>query len=146
VSRAWTWEQLAAATLKRQFPKVRGRGEKAVVDLVTRVGNRPSQVARSPFVTIASRLPAHPEDAITAAYESYAIVRGSNLRGTVQHLRGRAAPVARHDHPPDHGQRLAQPPRAGAQHPGRRTGGNREVRDRGVADAPRSCVHTWSTG
>ena len=83
MSRAWTWEQLAAATLRRQFPRVRGRGEKAVVDLVTRVGPIQSQVARSPFVTVASRLPGASRDAITAAYESFAIVRGSNLRGTV---------------------------------------------------------------
>ena len=83
MTRAWTWEQLAAATLRRQFPKVRGRGERAVVDLVGRVGPIQSQVARSPFVTVASRLPGASHAAVTAAYESFAIVRGSNLRGTV---------------------------------------------------------------
>jgi hypothetical protein len=83
VTRAWTWEELAAATLRRQFPKVRGRGEQAVVDLVGRVGPIQSQVARSPFVTVASRLPGASHAAVTAAYESFTIVRGSNLRGTV---------------------------------------------------------------
>jgi hypothetical protein len=69
--------------LKRQFPKVRGRGEAAVVDLVGRVGPIQSQVARSPYVTVSSRLPGATHATVTAAYESYAIVRGSNLRGTV---------------------------------------------------------------
>ncbi len=83
MTRAWTWEQLAAATLRRQFPRIRGRGEAAVVELVRRVGPIQSQVARSPFVTMSSRLPGATYDAITAAHEAYALVRGSNLRGTV---------------------------------------------------------------
>ena len=80
---AWTWEQLAAATLRRQFPKIRGRGQGAVVEVVRRVGPIQSQVARAPFVTVSSRLPGTTYDAITAAHESWEIVRGSNLRGTV---------------------------------------------------------------
>ena len=83
MTRPWTWEQLATATLRRQFPKSRGRGPEAVVELVRRVGPIQSQVARSPFVAVSSRLPGADRAAITAAYESYAIVRGSNLRGTV---------------------------------------------------------------
>lgn len=83
MSKPWTWEGLAVATLKRQFPKVRGRGEAAVVELVGRVGPIQSQVARSPYVAVSSRLPGASHAAVTAAYESYAIVRGSNLRGTV---------------------------------------------------------------
>ena len=82
-TRPYTWEQLARATLRRQFPKVRGRGEQAVVELVRRVGPIQSQVARSPFVAVASRLPGATYDAIVASHESYAVVRGSNLRGTV---------------------------------------------------------------
>jgi hypothetical protein len=40
-------------------------------------------VARSPFITVSSRLPGATYDAISAAYAGYALVRGSNLRGTV---------------------------------------------------------------
>jgi hypothetical protein len=83
VARAYTWESLARATARRQFPKVRGRGADAVVELVERVGPIQSQVARSPFVTVSSRLPGATHAAITEAYESLRIVRGSNLRGTV---------------------------------------------------------------
>jgi hypothetical protein len=83
MTRPYTWDQLAAATLLRQFPQVRGRGPAAVVDLVRRVGPIQSQVARSPFVTVSSRLPGAAYEAVVAAYESFDIVRGSNLRGTV---------------------------------------------------------------
>jgi hypothetical protein len=83
VARAHTWEALARATARRQFPKVRGRGANAVVELIERVGPIQSQVARSPFVTVSSRLPGATHAAITEAYESLRIVRGSNLRGTV---------------------------------------------------------------
>jgi hypothetical protein len=83
VTKAWTWEQLGRATLRRQFPKIRGRGPAAVTELIRRVGPVQSQVARSPFVAVASRLPGATYDAVTAAYESFDIVRGSNLRGTV---------------------------------------------------------------
>ncbi len=81
--RAYTWEQLARSTLKRQFPRIRGRDQSAVVELVRRVGPIQSQVARSPFVTVSSRLPGTTYDAISAAYESFDVLRGSNLRGTV---------------------------------------------------------------
>jgi hypothetical protein len=83
VARAYTWEALARATARRQFPKVRGRGADAVVELIERVGPIQSQVARSPFVTVSSRLPGAPHAAIIEAYESLRVVRGSNLRGTV---------------------------------------------------------------
>ncbi|MEP6665130.1 MAG: crosslink repair DNA glycosylase YcaQ family protein [Nocardioidaceae bacterium] len=79
----YTWEGLASSTLRRQFPRIRGRGTAAVVELVRRVGPIQSQVARSPFVTVSSRLPGATYDAITAAYESFDVVRGSNVRGTV---------------------------------------------------------------
>jgi winged helix DNA-binding protein len=83
MARAYTWEALAHATCRRQFPRVRGRGAAAVVDLVERVGPIQSQVARSPFVTASSRVPGVAHGAVTEAYESLGIVRGSNLRGTV---------------------------------------------------------------
>src|SRR6478609_3297426 len=81
--RPWTWEQLAAATLPRQFPKVRGRGESAVVELVRRVGPIQSQAARAPFLCVASRLPGASYGAVTAAHESMRVVRSTSLRGTV---------------------------------------------------------------
>jgi hypothetical protein len=83
MARAYTWDTLARATCRRQFPRIRGRGAPAVVELVERVGPIQSQVARSPFVTVSSRLPGATREAVTEAYESLGVVRGSNLRGTV---------------------------------------------------------------
>jgi hypothetical protein len=83
MARAYTWETLARATCRRQFPRIRGRGAAGVVELVERVGPIQSQVARSPFVTVSSRLPGATHEAVTEAYESFGVVRGSNLRGTV---------------------------------------------------------------
>ena len=79
----YTWEQLARATLRRQFPAIRGRGQADVVELVRRVGPIQSQVARPPFVAVSSRLPGASYADINAAYEDLDLVRGSNLRGTV---------------------------------------------------------------
>ncbi len=81
--KSYSWEQLRAATLSRQFPGVRGRDQAAVVELVRRVGPIQSQVARAPFVAVAARLPGASYADITAAHESAQLVRGSNLRGTV---------------------------------------------------------------
>ena len=84
VARAYTWEELAASTLRRQFPpEVAGRGAASVVDLLRRVGPIQSQVARAPFLAVSSRLPGASYDDIVAAHESYDAVRGSSLRGTV---------------------------------------------------------------
>ncbi len=80
---ACTWEELARATLRRQFPRIRGRGRAGVVELVRRVGPIQAQVPRSPFVTVSSRLPGASNHAVNAAYEALDLVRGSNLRGTV---------------------------------------------------------------
>lgn len=79
----YTWDQLGRATLARQFPAVRGRGPAAVVELVRRTGPVQSQVARSPFVTVSSRLPGTGFAAVTEAYESLGLVRGTSVRGTV---------------------------------------------------------------
>jgi hypothetical protein len=80
---AYTWDELAGLTLRRQFPAVRGTGRKAVVETLRRVGPVQSQVARSPFVTVSSRLPGARYADIVAAHEAYDVVRGSSLRGTV---------------------------------------------------------------
>lgn len=76
-----TWDELAARTLARQFPGEGGPDD--VLGLLRRVGPIQSQTARSVFVGLAARRPGITRDAITAAYESFAIVRGSSLRGTV---------------------------------------------------------------
>lgn len=78
-----TWDELARATLRRQFPTLQRRGSASVVELVRRVGPIQSQVARAPFVTVASRLPGATYADITAVHEAFDLVRGSNLRGTV---------------------------------------------------------------
>jgi winged helix DNA-binding protein len=81
--RPWTWEELAAATLPRQFPTVSGRGELAVTELVRRVGPIQSQAARAPFLSVAARLPGASYAAIVAAHEAMRVVRSTSLRGTV---------------------------------------------------------------
>jgi len=81
--RPWTWEQLATATLARQFPRVRGRGESAVVELIRRVGPIQSQAARAPFLAIAARLPGASYQVVSAVHESLQVVRSTSLRGTV---------------------------------------------------------------
>ncbi len=82
-ARAWTWETLGAETLRRQFPRVRGRGEAAVVETVRRIGAIQAQSARAPFLGVAARLPGASYDTVTAAHESLGLVRSTSLRGTV---------------------------------------------------------------
>jgi len=81
--RPYTLDQLRRATLRRQFPRVRGRGPGAVAEVVRRVGPIQSQAPRAPFVGVAARLPGVSHDAIAAAFEAHDIVKASNIRGTV---------------------------------------------------------------
>lgn len=77
--------ELAGLTLARQFPEV-ASGEPdqvAVAELVGRTGAIQAQAARSAFIGLAARWPGVQAEAITAAYESHLIVRGSTIRGTV---------------------------------------------------------------
>lgn len=83
MSRAYSLDQLRRATLRRQFPRVRGRDREAVVELVRRIGPIQSQAPRAPFLGIAARLPGADHAAISAAFETHRIVKGSNIRGTV---------------------------------------------------------------
>ena len=83
MSRPYTEEQLRRATLRRQFPRIRGRGAAAVTELVRRIGPIQSQAPRAPFLGIAARLPGVNHAAIAEAFEMYRIVKGSNIRGTV---------------------------------------------------------------
>lgn len=84
VPAAWSWLELAAATLARQFPRVDAGGSAAaVVDLVQRVGPIQSQAARAPFLAVTSRLPGASYEAICSAHDSLSVVRSTSLRGTV---------------------------------------------------------------
>lgn len=83
MTRRWSAERLAAATLRRQFPRIRGRGPTAVVEAYRRLGPVQTQVPRAAHLALASRLPGVTLDAITEAFESYAVVKASNIRGTV---------------------------------------------------------------
>jgi Winged helix DNA-binding domain len=62
---------------------ITGRDPSAVVEAVARIGPIQSQTARSPYAALGARLPGVTHEAVTAAYESLAIVRGSTIRGTV---------------------------------------------------------------
>ena len=76
---AYSWEDLAGRALARQFPDPPA----AVAPMLELIGPVQSQTARSPFLGLAARFPGVTRDAVTAAYESQAIVRGSTIRGTV---------------------------------------------------------------
>ena len=80
---AYSWDELAGLTLRRQFPAVRGTGRAAIVETMRRIGPIQSQVARSTFVSLAARLPGVRYADIVDAHESFDLVRGSSLRGTV---------------------------------------------------------------
>jgi hypothetical protein len=83
LTRPYTLAQLRRATLRRQFPRVRGRGPKAVAELISRIGPIQSQAPRAPFLGLAARLPGVGHAAIADAFEAHDIVKGSNIRGTV---------------------------------------------------------------
>jgi hypothetical protein len=89
----YTWRELAGLTLRRQFPSVRDRGQRAIIEALGRIGPIQSQVARAPFVSLAARLPGVKYADIVAAHESYDVVRGSNLRGTVHTSLGQQHPI-----------------------------------------------------
>lgn len=76
-----TWAELAGRSLARQFPTDIYPGD--VTALIGRIGPLQTQTARAAFLGAAARLPGVTKQQVTAAYESWAIVRGSTLRGTV---------------------------------------------------------------
>ncbi|MBO0845595.1 MAG: AlkZ family DNA glycosylase [Nocardioides sp.] len=80
---AYDWDELRGLSLARQFPELTGRDAVAVADTVRRIGPIQSQTARSPYAGLGARLPGVSHDVVTEAYESWAIVRGSTIRGTV---------------------------------------------------------------
>ena len=78
-----TWDELGAAALGRQFPPVDGRDAAAVATTLRLAGPIQSQTARSTFLGLAARLPGVTHRAVTEAFETHQIVRGSVIRGTV---------------------------------------------------------------
>ena len=80
---AYDLDELRGLSLGRQFPKIDRVGADAVVAAVDRIGPIQSQTARSPYVGLSARLPGITRADVTGAYESWRIVRGSNIRGTV---------------------------------------------------------------
>jgi hypothetical protein len=85
---AYDWDELRALSLARQFPEGQptelGETDPAsAVETIRRMGPIQSQTARSPYVALGARLPGVTHESVTAAYESFAIVRGSTIRGTV---------------------------------------------------------------
>ena len=74
-----SWDDLAALTSARQFPE----SPTDVAGLVDAIGPIQTQTARSAFLGLAARSAGLTHAAISAAYESASIVRGSTIRGTV---------------------------------------------------------------
>ena len=73
------WDDLAAASLARQFPDDPG----TVAARVDAIGDLQTQTARSAFIGLGARFPGVTHAEITAAYDAGEIVRGSTIRGTV---------------------------------------------------------------
>jgi hypothetical protein len=80
---AYDLDELRGLTLARQFPEIDAAGVDAVVATVDRIGPIQSQTARSPYIGLSARLPRVTRNDMTEAYESWRILRGSNIRGTV---------------------------------------------------------------
>ena len=74
-----SWQDLAGATLARQFPDDPG----TVAARVQAIGDLQTQTARSAFIGLAGRFPGTTHAEVTAAYDAGEIVRGSTIRGTV---------------------------------------------------------------
>lgn len=74
-----TWEELAARTLRRQFPAHPG----SVEAMAGSVGPMQTQTARAAFLGLAARFPGVTHAEISDAYAEGRIVRGSTIRGTV---------------------------------------------------------------
>ena len=76
-------DELRGLSLARQFPEIEEAGPDAAVAAADRIGPIQSQTARSPYVGLSARLPGLTRADVTEAYESWRILRGSNIRGTV---------------------------------------------------------------
>lgn len=80
---ALSQDDLALRTLARQFPRSTGTAVDDLVSLYSALGPVQTQVPRAAFVFAASRLPGITHETVVEAFESYALVKGTTLRGTV---------------------------------------------------------------
>lgn len=78
-----TQARLRSMTLARQFPAIRGRGPKQLLELFGRLGPIQSQVPRAPFLTAASRLPGVEYRTVNGAFADHRLLKGTTIRGTV---------------------------------------------------------------
>jgi hypothetical protein len=83
------WDDLAAASLARQFPEDPG----TVAARVGAIGDLQTQTARSAFIGLGARFPGTTHAEISEAYAAGTIVRGSTIRGTVHTASPRAYTV-----------------------------------------------------
>lgn len=79
---ALSWEDLAGASLARQFPDVPDAATDAAA-AVHAIGDMQTQTARSAFIGLGARFPGITHEAISTAYAAGTVVRGSTIRGTV---------------------------------------------------------------
>jgi hypothetical protein len=79
-----TGEDLRLRTLARQFPAVPAApGPGDIVALLDHLGPIQSQVPRAPFLALAARLPGMAYADLCGLFESGAVLKGTNIRGTV---------------------------------------------------------------
>jgi len=129
-----THEALARMTLQRQFPRIRGRGPGAVLDLVGRLGPIQSQVPRSPFLTASSRLPGVTYATVNSLFVDHRLLKTTNLRGTVHTS----------THPPFAAlDAMARPLRAGPMR--NQLSLERVTPDDVTAEIERFCTDAWRT-
>ncbi|QMW64803.1 winged helix DNA-binding domain-containing protein [Mumia sp. ZJ1417] len=76
-------DDLALRTLARQFPAPTGTAVTDLVALYDALGPVQTQVPRAAFLFAASRLPGVTHETVVEAFDSYALVKGTTLRGTV---------------------------------------------------------------
>ena len=81
--RRLTADEFRHGTLQRQFPRVSSTEPGAVLELFERLGPVQSQVPRSPFLTVSSRVPGTSYATINNLFEQHRLLKTSNLRGTV---------------------------------------------------------------
>jgi len=63
----YSWEDLAARALARQFPDVPGREVDSVTRALHLIGPIQAQTARSPFLALAARMPGVTLETVSAA-------------------------------------------------------------------------------
>ncbi|WP_262852778.1 winged helix DNA-binding domain-containing protein [Mumia quercus] len=83
MSKRLTPDDVALRTLDRQFPSPTGTAVADLVALYEALGPVQTQVPRAAFLFAASRLPGITHETVVEAFDTYALVKGTTLRGTV---------------------------------------------------------------